>query len=51
MQLNHTQANAITPLRDAFKKADFDLTGPAILGTMLGDDVTITIAVESVLKK
>ncbi len=33
------------------KKADFDLTGPAILGTMLGDDVTITIAVESVLKK
>jgi polyisoprenoid-binding protein YceI len=33
------------------KKADFDLKGPAILGTMLGDDVTISIAVESVLKK
>ena len=33
------------------KKADFDLKGPAILGTMLGDDVTITIAVESALKK
>jgi polyisoprenoid-binding protein YceI len=32
-------------------KADFDLKGPAMLGTMLGDEVTITIAVESALKK
>ncbi len=32
------------------KKADFDLKGPAMLGTMLGDDVTITISVEAVKK-
>jgi polyisoprenoid-binding protein YceI len=32
------------------QKADFDLKGPAMLGTMLGDDVTITIAVEAAKK-
>lgn len=33
------------------KKAEFDLKGPAMLSAVLGDEVTITIAVESVLKK
>jgi polyisoprenoid-binding protein YceI len=33
------------------KKSDFDLKGPAMLGAVLGDDVTITIAVEAGLKK
>ena len=33
------------------KKSDFGLNGPAFLGTMLGDDVTIAIGIEAALNK
>jgi polyisoprenoid-binding protein YceI len=33
------------------KKSDFGVTGPAMLGAALGDDVTISIGVEADLKK
>ena len=33
------------------QKADFKLHGPAVLGTMLGADVQLTIAIEAVLRK
>jgi polyisoprenoid-binding protein YceI len=33
------------------KKSDFGLAGPAMLGKALGDDVTLNIGIEAVLKK
>jgi polyisoprenoid-binding protein YceI len=33
------------------RRSDFGLNGPSFLGTMLGDDVLITLAIEAVLKK
>jgi polyisoprenoid-binding protein YceI len=35
----------------SIKKSEYGLAGPAILGTMLGDDVAITIALEASYKK
>lgn len=38
-------------ITSAVKKSEFGLAGPAMLGKMLGDDVTISIGVEAGFKK